>query len=762
MPHATLQLIPGVDQNRTSALNETAISYSNLVRFIPDRQGFGLVQKLGGWTLYYPNSFATPVRSLLAWEGLNNDAYLAVGSEAELAVINNGNAKDITPQTFTHNVAVSLSTTTGSSVVNITDTGSNISNFDSVFIETPIAVDGYIISGLYQCTAVSSNTFSIVAHDTLGNPLPATSTVVNGGVVPQFTLTNGSPVIDVYFPGNTYAVGDTFAILVQTNLGGISLYGNYTILTVGPTSGHFSINAATKASTVATTGASGTGTTATLTFAGTYSIPVGSVITVSGVTPSGYNGTFTVTASTANSVSYANATTGAQTVVGTIFVNSYYINNNQARYLFYYGSGPATAGSGYGIGGYGRGGYGTGITLSPSAGTPITTTDWSLDNWGQILIACPTGGAIYEWIPTTGQLVANIAPNCPPINQGMFVAMPQRQIIAYGSTFNGVQDPLLIRWCDINDYTSWIGTVVNQAGSYRIPKGSRIVGAIQGPQQGLIWTDLAVWAMQYVGLPYVYQFNEIGTGCGLVSAKAAISMNGVVYWMSQSQFFKLSGAGVEPVICPIWDVIFQDLDTNHLDKIRVAPNSRFGEISWYYPTVGGGGEITNYVKYNVVLQQWDFGVLQRTAWINQSVLGAPIGAGQVPGGSGYYIVQHETSTDAVNSSGAPVAMDSYFQTGYFEMNDGDLLTFIDQVWPDAKWGYYGGTQTANLLMTFYYCDYAGDTPKVAGPFTLTEATQYVTPRLRGRLVSIKIESMDTGSFWRIGRMRYRYQQDGKF
>jgi hypothetical protein len=258
--------------------------------------------------------------------------------------------------------------------------------------------------------------------------------------------------------------------------------------------------------------------------------------------------------------------------------------------------------------------------------------------------------------------------------------------------------------------------------------------------------------MQYVGPPYVYSFNEIGTGCGLIAPKASISMNGVVYWMSQSQFFRLSGSGVEPIACPIWDVIFQDLDTNNLDKIRVAPNSRFGEVTWYYPTNSNGGEVSHYVKYNVYMNQWDFGAIGRTAWINQSVFGPPIGAT-----TNNIIVQHETSTDADGQ-----AMNSYFQTGYFQLNDGDVLTFVDQFWPDAKWGYYAGTQNANLLLTFYVTQYAGDQPIAYGPFTLTEATQYVTPRLRGRLVSIKIESNDVGTFWRLGNMRYRFQQDGKF
>jgi hypothetical protein len=260
----------------------------------------------------------------------------------------------------------------------------------------------------------------------------------------------------------------------------------------------------------------------------------------------------------------------------------------------------------------------------------------------------------------------------------------------------------------------------------------------------------------------VYQFNELGNGCGLIGRKAAASMNGVVYWMGQSQFYRLAGAGVETIRCPVWDVIFQDLDTTNLDKIRVAPNSRFGEISWFYPTIGNGGEPNKYVKYNIVLNEWDYGTLERTAWINESVFGPPIGAGPLPGGSGNYVVQHETSTDGVDVNGNPVAINSSFQTGYFVMNEADLKMFVDQVWPDMKWGYFGGSQTAQVNLTFYVNDYAGQTPIVYGPFPMTKNTTFLTPRFRGRLVSIKMESNDTGSFWRIGNMRYRLQPDGKF
>ena len=833
MPHSSFKILPGVDQNKTPALNEAAISYSQLIRFIPDRTLGGLVQKLGGWTKFFAGKIGSTIRCLWAWEDINSNSYLAVGAKGAdpivvtgasgngttvtltyagpfvfvvgnsisvsgitptayngvwritastttsvsfasstttayisggliaggggaLDVINSGGLTDITPQTITVNIPVSFETTAGSNIITITDTGRNADPYDVVDIQTQVSVGGLILFGQYQCynSSGSANTYTIYAKDILGGDAVATFSTVSKAV----------------------------------------------------------------------TGASGTGATATLTYAASYTFVVGSVITVSGVLPAGYNGTFIVTASTSTSVSYANTTTAAfvsggtvqnkgsvplfstvnasdfatvtlanhgyepgdifpvliaTTVGGITFYNNYTVlsspvvttsqftisgstlassaasgleNSGNARLVYYNGIGPVGAPYGYGVGPYGAGAYGSGLGKVTNTGVPINATDWTLDNWGSFLIANPLGGPIYQWDPTSGNVIAQIIPEAPSVNTGLFVAMPQRQIVSWGTTFTGVVDPMLIRWCDVDNYNQWIGLITNQAGSYRLPKGSRIIECIQGPQQGLVWTDLGIWAMQYAGPPYVYQFNELGSGCGLIGRKAAGSASGVVYWMGQSQFYKLSGDGVSPIRCPVWDVIFQDLDTNNLDNIRFAANSRFGEVAWYYPTNANGGENSHYVKYSFVLDQWDFGVLSRTAWINESVLGPPIGASDTQ-----YIYQHETSQNADGQ-----AMLSSFQTGYFVITEANEKMFIDQIWPDMKWGYYGGTQGANVLITFYVADYAGQTPLQYGPYTMTQAITFLTPRFRGRLVSVKLESNDIDSFWRLGNIRYRFQPDGRY
>lgn len=698
MPHAALKLVPGTDTQETPALNENSgISNTQLIRFFPDRNGLALVQKLGGWMKFFPDPMVAIVRALWAWEDLNLLSHLAIGTEtitgtntSQLAVITNGTLDDITPTSTAEDIAAVIQTQAGSySVLVIDNTTTGVTNYDAVFIATQISIGGIVLFGLYQCAPdgiLAPSAYTIWSTDILGNFNPATFTS-STPVLPSFTTASNSTTVNVGLPNYTYQVGQTFPILTPTDVGGITLYGNYVVQRL---------------------------------------VDVNNFIIVA--------------ASTA------------------VFSDTQTMNNGVARFIYSFGEGAIPEGGGYGIGTYGSGGYGTGTTVQPSTGAAINATDWTLDNWGEILIACaiqPVSNGtpfqpIYQWPP--GQPTATVIAAAPSVNDGMFVAMPQRQIIAWGSTQTGIQDPLLIRWCDVGNYNSWAGTVTNQAGSYRIPRGSRIVGGAQGPQQGLIWTDLDTWAMQYIGPPYVYSFNQIGTGCGLISRKAAGSLNGGFYWMGFSQFFYLSGGGVETLPCPVWDRIFQNLDQNNLQKIRFSANSRFGEIQWFYPSSAGGGEVDSYVKFNVNIGAWDYGSLARSAWVDQSVLGPPIGADP----TSLLLYQHETSNDADGQAMLPV-----FQTGDYALAEGDFKSFIDWIWPDFKWGQVNQPQNATVQITFLIKDYPGDTPQVFGPYSVTQATEYFYTRFRGRLISIKISSEDLGSFWRIGLVRYRYAQDGQ-
>lgn len=515
----------------------------------------------------------------------------------------------------------------------------------------------------------------------------ATSTVSAGGAVPTFTTTSGSVTVTVNLTAHGLSVGDTASFPKATTGGGITIGGAQSSYTA-------------------------------------VTIPTANSFTISVSSPATSSTTFSM-------------------------------NSGSAEIVYHIALGPLPAAAGYGTGGYGEGGYGTGATPTEQTGTPITSTNWSEDNWGALLVAGTNAGPIYYWDPNGGFATAQIMPNAPIFNGGCFVSMPQRILVAWASTAQlgiGVQqDPLLIKWCDVDDFTTWTASSINQAGSYRLPTGSHIVGGMQGPQQGLFWTDIDLWAMSYIGPPLVFGFNKIGSGCGLAGQHAATLSGGSVYWMGTNNFFILSGNGVQVIPCPVWDVVFQDLDLDNAWKCVAGSNTLFNEIIWFYPSESGGtGECDKYVKVNTSENVWDYGNLPRTAWMDQSVLGNPIAATPTS-----LIYQHEMTQ---NGDGA--AISTTMQTGFFVISEGHNMSFVDWIWPDMKWGLFGGSQTAEVYITILAADYPNDTPTSYGPYLMTASTTYINTRIRARLMAIKVQSSDLGSFWRLGNLRIRFAADG--
>ena len=747
MPHATIRLKPGVETNNTPVLNEAAYSSSQLIRFLQERNGLGLAQKLGGWVNYYRSAISSKIRALKGWSDLNAVNHLGIGAESSLNVLTSGNLIDITPETLTTNTAPVFVTTSGSNVVTITDSNAPaLSTFDYVNFVTPVAVGGLTLYGPYALQSVASTTYTIFALTTATlSANTSTNTVAGSFVVGKtYQIVSVGTTDFTLIGASANTVGVIFnATGVGTGTGTAKLVGVYAFQTTSSSSivtGYFDNHGYSVGS----------------------AFDIGVPITLGGITLSGL---YTVISTpTANTFTFAASTLATSSVGPTA------INSGNAQSVYYIGVGPQALPTGFGVGGYGVGGFGVGVGIT-QPGTPITATDWTLDNFGSYLVACPAGGAIYYYDPN-GQLqnAQYVGGNAPLVNSGIFVAMPERQIIAYGSSFTLQADPLLVRWCDVGDFTTWNATATNQAGSFRIPTGSKIVAGIQGPQQGLLWTDLDLWAMQYVGTPLVYGFNKIGSNCGAISRHCVGQLGNNIYWMSQKQFFVMMGSGPQAINCPIFDVIFQNINSAYLYKVCCGVNSQFNEITWYYPSASST-ENDSYVKYNVTLDQWDFGTLGRTAWIDQSVLGPPIGAG-----SDNWIYQHEVGNDAVYN-GQTTGMQSSFSTGYFQLNEADNLVFIDQIWPDMKWGTYSGNQNATVYLTINYSNYATDTATSPATsyysgspsnqvtsitFPMTQSTEYISCRIRARFMSFSLSSNDTGTFWRLGGVKYRYQPDGRF
>jgi hypothetical protein len=677
MPFGSIQLVPGVNVERTPTLLRAGISQSSLIRFKDD-----LVQKYGGWAKFYAFALSGVPRDMHAWEDLNSFLHLSVGTTTQLDVITNGTLQNITPQTLTSDFTPNFSTTINSPVVTVVDPNiTNVTVYDSVFFNVPVSVGGLLLDGLYPITEVTgAHSYQITA----ATSATATSSVDS---IPIFTTATGSSIVSVGFTAHGRSVGDVVIFPIPTTGNGVTVSGAYDVVTV--------------------------------TDANDYSIAVSTQATSSG---------------------------------------SFTMNGSNAELVYYISLGPPPLGSGYGLGGYGLGGYGTGTSNSVQTGSPITATDWTSDNWGQILVANPTGGGIYYWDPTGGFQQAQVISSAPPFNNGIFVSMSQQILVAYGSSVHqgiGYQkQPLLVQWSDVSNFFNWVASAATQAGNFTIPIGSAIMGGMAVSNQNLLWTDLDLWAMSYIGPPDVFGFNKIGAGAGLASSHAAQQLRGSVYWMGRTNFYSYTSNGANVLPCPVWDSVYQNLNTNFLQNIRSMPNTPFNEVGWLYPSAAStSGECDSYVKFNITEQgaPWDYGPIPRSAWIDQTVLGMPIGA--TPSG---VIYQHETTP---NADGQPLV--ASFTTGEFYLAEGEDFCFVDQVLPDFKWTTFTGGTSAQVQLTFNVTNFPGDTPVSYGPYTVTSATEILSVRFRGRLMSITFQSSDIGSFWRIGICKYRYSTAGR-
>lgn len=681
MPFNSITLVPGQNVERTPMLLRSGYSQTNLIRYRDS-----LAQKYGGWQKYYQFAVGGIPRDLHAWQDLNNNGYLSIGTTSQLAIISNNNLQDITPQILISNFTPGLQTTSGSNVVQITDPNiANVTINDAVLFNTPVTIGGLVLFGIYQITQVTGVTsYDIQAATNATSNSTSTS-------IPEFTTSMGSATVTVTLTAHGQSVGSSIDFPIATTSNGVTILGSYNILTVANAN------------------------------------------------------TFTIAANT-----QANAS------------GSFFMNGDQVQIEYIIALGPPAAGVGFGLGAFGSGGFGTGVVPAQQTGTDLSATSWTTGNWGQDLIACPMNGGIYYWQPGSGFQTASIISTAPPYNSGIFISNTQQIVIAYGSSVSvGIgfqQQSLLVQWSDVGNFFQWTANAETQAGNFVLSSGSKIIGGMAVANQNLLWTDLDLWAMTYIGPPDVFGFNKIGAGMGLASAHALQQLRGAVFWMGPSNFFVYSGGSANVIPCPVWDAVFQNLNTAFAQNICALPNTPFNEIGWAFPSLSSSnGENDSFVTMNILEPNapWTVNVagnqMQRSAWIDQSVLGNPIGAS-----SGGLIYLQETTA---NADGQPLL--SSFTTGFFYLAEGEQFVFVDQIMPDMRWETFTGTTSAQINLTFNVVNFPGDTPVTYGPYLVTQATEYLSVRFRGRLMSVTISSADLGSFWRLGSIKFRYNPSGR-
>jgi hypothetical protein len=415
---------------------------------------------------------------------------------------------------------------------------------------------------------------------------------------------------------------------------------------------------------------------------------------------------------------------------------------------------------------------GVGWGLSATLGVESLLRIWTQDNFGQDLIYNVEDGGIFYWSASSGSplntrgVALNTlagASGAPTVARKVIVSDVDRHVIAFGADpFNdiGTQDPLLIRFSDQENPADWTPTATNTAGDLRLGSGSRIVTAVETRQQMLVFTDVSVHAMQYVGPPFTFGINMISENTTVQSGSSVLAIDDAVYWMGKSEFYAYNG-GIQKLPCSVRDYVFSDFNSSQSEKVFAASNTAFSEIWWFYPSKDSI-DLDRYVVFNYVQNIWYVGTLSRTAWTDRGVNDLPIAAS-----NDGYLYTHENGFDD-GSTNPPSPINSYVESSQVDIGEGDRFLFVNRLIPDMTF--------RNSTASGPTVDFTLKTRNAPGGSFLQESsrviekstsvpveqfTQDVHVRLRGRSIAIKIENDTTGVGWRLGSPRIDIRPDGR-
>ena len=466
--------------------------------------------------------------------------------------------------------------------------------------------------------------------------------------------------------------------------------------------------------------------------------------------PSADTFTFTATA-TANSSDSGNG--------GSATDAAYQINVGLDVYV------PST---GWGAGTWGAGTYGSASALSETGQLRL----WSHDAFGEDLILNPRAGGVYYWDESSGTSARAVAINtlsganlAPTLGLQTIVSDIDRHVIVLGadpiigSARSGAIDPLLIAFSDQESITNWEPTSTNTAGSLRLSSGSQIVGGLRSRQEILIWTDTALYSMQFIGAPFTFGLNLVNENVGLISPNAMVNAPDGVYWMARDGFYTYSGS-VKRLVCSVLNYVLDDINNTQSFKVLAFTNREFNEVGWFYPS-SSSEEIDSYVTYNYQEGAWSIGKLSRTAWMDDGVFEKPRATGKDSDGDGYLYI-HESSDD---DDGQP--MDNVFiESGDIDIEEGNQLAFVSRIIPDVK--FFGESSTeAQINFVLKTRNFPGDSLTTNSTSIIKSTTQQAFTRARGRQLVLRIESDDdatagrTGFKWRLGASRIDVRTDGR-
>lgn len=697
MAFTKLTFKPGVQRDGSRYASSGYWSDVEKVRF---RQGYP--EKIGGWQKTTAASFLGSCRSMKAWVDLTGNTYLGLGTNLKYYIDRGGTFYDITPIRYSPTLSSNpFSMVNGSNVVTVTAAGHGAYVNDYVTFSGATAAGGFTIAGEYQITSiVNVNAFTIAASSA------ATSTTTGGGssVVAQFQINTGL---------NT---------TVYSNGWGAGLWGGV-VTTTGAT---FTASISGTTMTVAASPAV-VGTLAIGQVVSGANVSVGppgsSYTTITAPPGSGTGGAGTYTVSPSKTV----ASTTMSSVGGT--------------------------------------GWGSAANTSAS-GAKLRI--WSNDNFGQDLVINPRDSSIYYWVNTNGLgtravLLSSLAgaADVPSVAKQIMVSSQNRKLIAFGCTpyGGGDQDPLLIRWSDTAAPAMFTPLETNASGGFRIPLGASFVAAMETKQEILVWTDSTVHSMRYIGAPYQYRIDPLADTT-IAGPNAMASANDTVYWMGANGFFQYNGR-TSPLPCSVKDYVFNDINFLQADKVFAGSNMSYNEVWWFYPSADSQ-ENDKFVAYNFAESVWFYGSLSRTCWMDRSLEDYPRATS-----SEGYIYYHENGMDD-GSTTPSSAIYAFIESAPTEIGVGDNFGYAWRMIPDLDFR-NSTAASPQVTMTLKAQDYSGSNYSQTSPKSVVQTatvpvaqfTEQVYFRLRGRMMTFRIESSDIGVSWRVGIPRVDVRTDGR-
>ena len=696
---------PGVNRENTRYTTEGGYYECDKIRF---RQG--TPEKIGGWLRISANTFLGVCRSLFNWVTLGGAKLIGVGTNLKYYVELGGLYYDITPIRATNTGKPTFDATNGSATITVTDPAHGALANDYVTFTGAVGLGGNITAGVlndtYQiASVVDADTYTFTASATAN-----ASDTGDGGTATvsiyeiYFNATDGSPVIEVTDRGHGCVLGD-----FVTYSGAVSLGGAITATV---------LNAEHQVTAIID--------------ANTYEITVG-----------------------VNANSSDTGTGGPDTIA------SYQENVGPEIQI------PLV---GWGAGFWGQNTWGIGGSSS------ISLRLWSQSNFGEDLVFGPRGGAIYYWDATTGTstrgVLLNDLPNAsdvPTVQNQVFVSDVSRFVMAFGCNDIGsnILNPMLIRWSDQENAVNWTPSATNQAGGLSLSQGSEIVAAHQSRQEILVFTDVAVYGLQYLGPPFVWGAQLLAEGVSIISPKCVAIASGITFWMGVDKFYRYDG-NVTTLRCDLREYVFSDINQSQAYQVFAGVNEAFNEVWWFYCS-RNSTVIDKYVVYNYVEDIWYYGTMGRTAWIDADIRPNPTAATYLNN-----LVNHEDGVDN-RETDTPQPIHAYIETSEFDMQDGDDFLFVRRVLPDITFRGSTGASSPQALLTLKPLRNSGSgytNPASVGgndsanvtrisQVPIEEFTGQVFIRARGRQFVFRLESNQVGTTWQMGAMRFDIQPDGK-